>query len=164
MLKLRVMKHILLVVMMMISLASNAQNQNKCQQQNCCKGNVCTLEMQMRYLVRTLYIADKDTVKFMNIYRNYTEDMNKARNKYAFKNCKPSIELTDAELEERANKKFALGREILNVREKYYKQFRAILSPRQLEKIFSDEKNKKCSIETPVNKNKPKCGNNNKKK
>lgn len=157
------MKNILVILFMMIPLWASAQNNIKCQQQKCCK-NKCTIESQMRYLIRSIYVADKDTTKFMKIYKGYVDEMNKARQKYAFKNCKSSMELSDSELEERANKKFALGREILNIREKYYKQFRTILSPRQLERIFSDEKNKKCSIETPSCKNKPKCGNNNKKK
>ena len=47
---------------------------------------------------------------------------------------------TDAEIEKEIKDQFAQSRKILDVREKYYNEFRKILSPKQIMKIYQTEK------------------------
>ena len=53
----------------------------------------------------------------------------------------PKPLLTDAEVEQQIKGRFAQSRRILDVREKYYNEFRKILSPKQIMKIYQTEQN-----------------------
>ena len=53
----------------------------------------------------------------------------------------PKPVLTDAEVERQIKGRFAQSRKILDVREKYYDEFRKILSPKQIMKIYRTEQN-----------------------
>lgn len=53
----------------------------------------------------------------------------------------PKPVLTDAEVEQQIKGRFAQSRKILDVREKYYDEFRKILSPKQIMKIYRTEQN-----------------------
>ena len=44
--------------------------------------------------------------------------------------------LTDAEIEARIEKRFAQQRQMLDIREKYYKELKKILTPKQLQRIY----------------------------
>lgn len=47
---------------------------------------------------------------------------------------------TDAEVEQAIKARFAQSRKILDVREKYYNEFRKFLSPKQIQKMYNMEK------------------------
>ena len=47
---------------------------------------------------------------------------------------------TDAEVEKAIKDRFAQSRKLLDIREKYYNEFRKILSPKQIMKIYQLEK------------------------
>ena len=53
----------------------------------------------------------------------------------------PPKKTADAEVEKSIQDRFAMSRKKLDLREKYYKEFRKFLSPRQVEKIYFKEKN-----------------------
>ena len=55
-------------------------------------------------------------------------------------------EPTDEQIEQRILDNFAQSRAILDVREQYYKEFRKILTPKQINKIFEDEKARRSQI------------------
>lgn len=48
--------------------------------------------------------------------------------------------LTDAEIEKQIKDQFAQSRKILDIREKYYNEFRKILSPKQIAKFIRQKK------------------------
>ena len=48
--------------------------------------------------------------------------------------------LTDAEVEQHIKDRFAHSRMMLDLQEKYYTEFRKVLSPKQIEKIYQMEK------------------------
>ena len=52
----------------------------------------------------------------------------------------PRSTLTDAEVEQVIKARFAQSRKMLDIREKYYNEFRKILSPKQIAKIYQTEK------------------------
>ena len=65
-----------------------------------------------------------------------------ARQKVEKPGVKPESKplLTDAEVEQQIKGRFAQSRKILDVREKYYNEFRKILSSKQIMKIYQTEK------------------------
>jgi CRISPR/Cas system CSM-associated protein Csm2 small subunit len=54
--------------------------------------------------------------------------------------------LTDEQVEKRILDNFAQSRAILDVREQYYNEFRKILTPTQINRIFEDEKARRAQI------------------
>ena len=69
--------------------------------------------------------------------------MNRAKQRAEGTGVKPEPKplLTDAEVEQQIKGRFAQSRRILDVREKYYNEFRKILSPKQIMKIYQTEQN-----------------------
>ena len=53
---------------------------------------------------------------------------------------RPPNRPTDAEVEQAIKARFAQSRKILDVREKYYNEFRKFLSPKQIQKMYNMEK------------------------
>ena len=52
----------------------------------------------------------------------------------------PRSTLTDAEVEQVIKARFAQSRKMLDIREKYYNEFRKFLSPKQIQKMYNMEK------------------------
>ena len=50
--------------------------------------------------------------------------------------------LTDAQIEEKIQSLFAQGKDMIAVREKYYKEFRKFLPPRQIDVVFDSERHR----------------------
>ena len=55
-------------------------------------------------------------------------------------NYVPRSTLTDAEVEQVIKARFAQSRKMLDIREKYYNEFRKFLSPKQIQKMYNMEK------------------------
>lgn len=101
------------------------------------------VDMQGRKIVDDLGLSDKDSAKFMDVYKKYMTEMNDLRKKDMPKkpDMKPGEKqappvLTDAEVDKMMRDKFAMGRKMLDIREKYYDEFRKFLAPKQVQKIF----------------------------
>lgn len=94
-------------------------------------------------------LDDATTAKFIPVYQNYLKElrecrmMNRAKQRVEGTGVKPEPKplLTDAEVEQQIKGRFAQSRRILDVREKYYNEFRKILSPKQIMKIYQTEQN-----------------------
>lgn len=94
-------------------------------------------------------LDDATTAKFIPVYQNYLKElrecrmMNRAKLRAEGTGVKPDPKplLTDAEVEQQIKGRFAQSRRILDVREKYYNEFRKILSPKQIMKIYQTEQN-----------------------
>lgn len=145
------MKRTLFTIMAMISIiiSANAQEQNK---------RLNHLRQQTNGLVSILQLDDKGAAKFTEVYERYKKEMmavtregrperkpqadNQAQ-KGERKNGqvrKERPQLTDAEIEKRILENFTRSRKILDIRERYYKEFRTFLTPRQIEKMYSMER------------------------
>ena len=110
------------------------------------------MERQTHQMVKTLMLDDAVTAKFVPVYQNYLKELREcrmmnrkqtpARQKVEKPGVKPESKplLTDAEVEQHIKGRFAQSRKILDVREKYYNEFRKILSPKQIMKIYQTEK------------------------
>lgn len=106
------------------------------------------IQSQANRMSDELMLDDKTSAKFIDIYQQYLTEMKdccKEHRKAMASSCpqkksecakgeKPN--LTDAEIEARIESRFAHSRKMLDIREKYYKEFKKILTPRQLQKIY----------------------------
>lgn len=104
--------------------------------------------MQCNQLVKGLALDDETAAKFTPVYTKYMEEMRatrtmtsqKERTKPAADQSLPKPVPTDAEVEEAIKARFAQSRKMLDIREKYYEEFRKFLSPKQIQKMYTMEK------------------------
>lgn len=107
------------------------------------------LEIQCNQIIKGLALDDATTAKFIPVYKQYMEEMRATRHMGAYRNIAnrtaadkqtPKPLPTDAEVEQAIKARFAQSRKILDVREKYYNEFRKFLSPKQIQKMYNMEK------------------------
>ena len=100
-------------------------------------------EMQANKIANNLGLDDKKTARFKEVYKKYTRELNDLWKKN--KPEKPKVKLgedkvrptlSDAEVDKMMRTRFAISRKMLDIREKYYNEFRKFLSPKQVQKIF----------------------------
>lgn len=97
------------------------------------------VECQCKDIVSDLKLDDAKAKSFTDTYKSYQDELKAARDKYGKRNKKRS-EMTDDEIEQDILNRFAMSKQIINVREKYYKKFRKILTPRQIQQMYEREK------------------------
>ena len=97
------------------------------------------VNMQANNIIGDLGLDDKTSAKFKDVYAKYMKEMNDLRKEYMPKRPeagkKPSMP-TDAEVDKMMRDKFKVGRKMLDLREKYYDEFRKFLSPKQVQKVY----------------------------
>ena len=99
------------------------------------------VDMQAGKIVNDLGLDDKTAAKFTDVYRKYMMDMDKVRKEYLPERPKVKPEdgkpymPTDAEVDKMMRDRFKQSRKILDIREKYYDEFRKFLSPKQVQKV-----------------------------
>ena len=97
------------------------------------------VDMQSNKIIGELGLDDKTAAKFKDVYAKYMKEMNDLRKEYMPKRPeagkKPSMP-TDAEVDKMMRDKFKVGRKMLDLREKYYDEFRKFLSPKQVQKVY----------------------------
>ena len=103
-------------------------------------------ELRINRMMNDLELDDAAAAKFKVTYQKYMEEMAALRATCPMmKGKKPGDEKvhrrTDAEVDKAIQDRFDMSRKKLDLREKYYKEFRKFLSPRQIEKIYFKEKN-----------------------
>lgn len=140
--------YVLLAVLLIGSQTISAQNKdNKEGKQRPTAEQMA--QRQANQMVKTLMLDDATAAKFTPVYENYLKELrecrmmnHKPRTKPANAEAKqaPKPVQTDAEVEKQIKDRFAQSRKILDVREKYYNEFRKMLSPKQIMKIYQTEK------------------------
>lgn len=172
----KVMKKIkflgMLVVAMVMSVhVINAQSEPK-------KGKRMTpekmAEFQAMRLSDQMGLDDATSAKFKEVYKKYMKELGEVHMAFAKdfekmrkhdapqdgENVKPEPKaFTDAEVDQMMKNRFEIGRKTLDIREKYYKEFRKFLSPKQVQKIFDhggmnwdkfrNEKNRRQGMKRP---------------
>ena len=100
-------------------------------------------EMQSQRIVDELGLDDKTAARFSEVYKKYMKEMDDLRKQYMpakpdFKKGEPPMpkSLTDAEVDKMMRDRFAQARKMLDIREKYYDEFRKFLSPKQVQKVY----------------------------
>ncbi len=113
------------------------------------------IQMQANQMVKTLMLDDATAAKFVPVYESYLKELRECRmmnrtprgkkaegisngNAGAKPGMRPAM--TDAQIENQIKEQFAQSRKMLDIREKYYNEFRKILTPKQIMKIYQTER------------------------
>lgn len=105
-------------------------------------------EQRCKQLATSLALDDATSVKFIDTYTRFNNEMGELRRKYKMhrpnkgeqREGQTTDMLTDAQVEENILNRFALSRSIVDVREKYYKEFRKFMNPKQIQHLYNLEK------------------------
>ena len=101
-------------------------------------------DMQANKIIGDLGLDDKTAAKFKDVYKKYMQEMNDLRKEYMPKKPvvkpeegKPLPMPTDEQVDKMMRDRFKQSRKMLDIREKYYDEFRKFLSPKQVEKVYN---------------------------
>jgi hypothetical protein len=99
------------------------------------------IQKRTAQMVQTLMLDDKTTAQFTPVYSQYLKERMACRSNCKIKGNKKGITqgMTDEEAENIIKEKFAQSHKILDVQEKYNKQFHKILSSKQILRIYQNE-------------------------
>ena len=104
------------------------------------------IEQQTRTYISTFSLDEAQAQQFTALYREYCKKMRTVHDRYYQPRPAEGVTLTDEQVEKRILDNFAQSRAILDVREQYYKEFRKILTPTQINRIFEDEKARRAQM------------------
>ena len=105
--------------------------------------------MQANKIIGDLGLDDKTAAKFKDVYARYMKEMNDLRKEGMDFRMRGRIQKgdtlakmkmqmpTDAEVDKMMRDRFKQSRKMLDIREKYYDEFRKFLSPKQVEKVYN---------------------------
>ena len=107
---------------------------------------------QAKLYVQTFNLAGEDSAKFVNTFQAYNKQLRAIRLQYKPEKPAEGQEMTEEQVEKRMYDSFEQSRAILETREHFYKEFRKILTPKQVSRIFKDEQARrtKQQIKRPV--------------
>ena len=112
------------------------------------------MERQVEQVCRSLMLDDATTVKFAAIYKQYLIDLNNCSRSgadaFSKKVSGGKKQLTDEQIEKMIESRFAKSRKILDIREKYYREFKKVLKPRQIQKVYAEEKSNNAKIKNEL--------------
>lgn len=109
------------------------------------------VDMQANKIANSLGLDDKTTDKFIDVYKKYMAEQNEVRKEYSFgfkmkvnpENRKDVTGIkmkkqvpTDADVDKMMRDRFKQSRKMLDIREKYYDEFRKFLTPKQVQKVY----------------------------
>lgn len=151
-------KFFIMALMAMVCLTANARGNKK---ENCDTAKCCAMAP-----IPGLELSDEDAAKLKDIYGRYMDEIKKAHESLmpackanpdegvvpigeaggerpeggrpeGGKPGKPAKQLSDEEAEALIKAEIAVQREVLNIKEKYYDEFRTVLTPAQIRIIYS---------------------------
>ena len=99
-------------------------------------------DKQAAKIVTDLGLDDKTAAKFTDVYKKYMKELDDVRKEfplYGIKGMKAKTQAsipTDEEVDKMMRDRFKQSRKMLEVREKYYDEFRKFLSPKQVQKVY----------------------------
>ena len=144
------MKKSILVALATLFLAASgfAQAKQPLTEEQKAERKAVALENQCNSLVTAMALSDEQAEPFRPLYTRYTIEMQQLQQEYKphraqradFKTGAAAEPLTDDQIDENIRKRFALSRAIVDVREKYYVEFRRFMNPRQIQKMYNAEK------------------------
>lgn len=101
------------------------------------------LLQQAKHYVELFALDEKQAAEFTEIFHAYNKKLHAIRQQYRPERPQEGEELTDEQIEQRMLNHFAQSRAILDVREEYYKEFRKVLTPKQVQVIYKEEKDRR---------------------
>lgn len=104
------------------------------------------IEQQVRHYSEAFALNEEQAQQFATLYKAYNKQMRAIHDQYRHERPAAGSTLTDEQIEQRILDNFAQSRAILDVREQYYKEFRKMLTPTQINRIFEDEKARRAQM------------------
>ena len=95
-------------------------------------------EAQARHIAHDLALDDATTQKFVKTFCDYQKEVWAMGPKV--KAPKKKAEMTDAETDQVIKARMERSKKILDLREKYYKEYSKFLTPRQIQRVYELEK------------------------
>ena len=110
-------------------------------------------DMQANKIIGDLGLDDKTAAKFTDVYKKYMKELDDVRREFFREFMKNSgMEKgkdgdkvnrrmqppTDAEVDKMMRYRFKQSRKMIDIREKYYDEFRKFLSPKQVQKVYDE--------------------------
>ena len=136
---------VLMVAVLMGTQVMNAQNETNKRTDKRMRPRM-TMEQvadkQATKIVTDLGLDDKTAAKFTEVYKKYMKELDDVRKEfplYGVKGMKAKAQAsipTDEEVDKMMRDRFKQSRKMLEVREKYYDEFRKFLSPKQVQKVY----------------------------
>lgn len=134
---------LILPVCMALSICAFSQ-QNNVQNNQGNNGNAQQKieSLKMAYLTQQLDLTPKEAQKFWPVYNQYQQEMQKI-NQEERSNRKERNNLknpSDQQIEQSLDRDFQLRQQALQLRENYRKQFRKVIPPRKVSKLYQSER------------------------
>lgn len=130
----RIIRTLLIVIMMVASnVVAIAQQPNRQQQVS----REQLAEIEAKHIAHELAFSDAVSGKFVATYCNYKKDI-WALGPRLRSNRRGGA--SEQDNEERIKQRFAMSEKILNIRQKYYKEYSKFLTQTQIEKVYEQER------------------------
>ena len=131
------MKHIIrtfVIAIMMIASCTTVFAQQNTQKQRMSREQLA--EVQAKHIAGELAFSDAVTEKFVKTFCDYQKEI------WALgPRPRPDKQgMSEQENEERIKQRFAMSEKILNIRQKYYKEYSKFLTQAQIEKVYEQER------------------------
>lgn len=132
----------MVVLLLGVIITANAQQKKELapMNQKDCPGNIDS--MQCERMANLLMLNNATTEKFKPAYIHYLSDLTELRKieKERCESNKPCKEktLTDTEVEGMIEQSFEISQKLLDIKIKYYKTFKEILSAKQIARIYQN--------------------------
>ena len=140
------MKKTILMLFVGMALSASAQNAPQVDKQDCKKGPQCEKQHmgpkcdQKGPQCDPFGLSDKDAEKFKATFQKYMADKKAVFDKHKCEKPENGQRLTDEQMDKKMKENFAIERELLAVKEKYYSEFRKFLTARQAAQLFQHGK------------------------
>lgn len=144
-----------LALLMALSVNVQAQNCNRpcpqaknraqscVQAPNCKRPNMSREELaqvQAKHMAVDLGLDEAATRRFVETFCRYQKEIWALRPQYGKERKKPLASATEEEIGKELQDRFAHSRKILDIREKYYKEYSQFLTQKQIKQIYQREK------------------------
>lgn len=128
----------LAMFMVCMSMGANAQNKQK---KDGSRMSVEQLtELRAKRIAQALALDDATAQKFITTFCACQKELYAANKAMKGNKGKKRSEMTDAEIETIQKDRFKQSRKLLDLREKYYGEYRKFLSARQVQRVYELEK------------------------
>lgn len=142
-----IMKKTIFMLLMSMALSASAQNAPQQDKQECKKGQQCEKKhmgpkCDQKPQCDPFGLSDKDAEKFKATFEKYMAEKKAVFDKHQFPKPENGQRLTDEQMDKKMKERFAVERELLAVKEKYYSEFRKFLTARQAAQLFQHKQGK----------------------
>ncbi len=130
------MKKYLVLLFSILMLSSTAVARNN----HAPKGGILSPAEQATRLAGEMRLSDAVSAKFIPLYIQCCGEIEKVFRKYPVVQPSPGAALSEKQLKVNNDNRMAIARDILNIREKYYKKYTKILTAGQIDILYRAEK------------------------